>query len=432
MKKTAIYLRVSTDKQAKEGDSIPAQRDALMKYISDHSDLIFAGEYMDDGISGTKADRDEYQRLLADVAAGRIDLVLVTKLDRIHRGLKNFLIMQELFEKHGCSWLAIWEPMYDSSTPQGKMIINTMVNLAQFEAENTGQRIRQVFEYKRGRGETLGGKLPYGYKIVDKHLVPDEHAADVVAIFEHFAGSGSLGDTVRYASAFGYDVSRTAMKGFLSNPVYIGDRGSQPTISTDLWNRVQVHIQHTVKSNCTTVYVFSGLLICAECGKRMGACRRKSKYSLYRCQLRYNRALSGCSNRRTLYERALERLLLDQLPGMIEEQQRQVTQEAARCPDSSKQIAAIRRKIDRLKELYIAEEITLDEYRADKARYMQELGELEKMKTDAEPSKILTLDVSDLRDRYYSWGPEARRSFWRGIIREIRFDKDRQITVEFL
>jgi len=98
MRRTAIYIRVSTAAQAKEGDSIPAQREALKGYVSSHSDLVFIGEYLDDGISGTKADRDAYQNLLSDIQSGKIDLVLITKLDRIHRGLKNFLIMQEIME----------------------------------------------------------------------------------------------------------------------------------------------------------------------------------------------------------------------------------------------------------------------------------------------------------------------------------------------
>ena len=128
MKRTAIYLRVSTDKQAQEGDSIPTQRDALRKYAKEHN-YILVGEYLDDGISGTKEDRAEFQRMMEDVKRGLIELILVTKLDRIHRSLRNFLNMQDTLDKYNCDWLAIWEPMYDSSTPQGRMIINTMARI---------------------------------------------------------------------------------------------------------------------------------------------------------------------------------------------------------------------------------------------------------------------------------------------------------------
>ena len=106
MKRTAIYMRVSTARQAEEGDSIPAQREALTKYAQEHH-YILVGEYLDDGISGTKDERDEFQRMLSDVRSGKIDLILITKLDRIHRSLRNFLNMQDVLDKYHCDWLAI-------------------------------------------------------------------------------------------------------------------------------------------------------------------------------------------------------------------------------------------------------------------------------------------------------------------------------------
>ena len=101
-------MRVSTDAQAKEGDSIPAQKDALRKYATDRDDMIIVDEYIDDGISGTKLNRDEFQRMLSDVKNSKIDLVLVTKLDRLHRSLRNFLNMQDIFDQYHVNWLAIW------------------------------------------------------------------------------------------------------------------------------------------------------------------------------------------------------------------------------------------------------------------------------------------------------------------------------------
>lgn len=441
MRRTAIYIRVSTAAQAKEGDSIPAQREALKGYIGSHSDLVFVGEYLDDGISGTKADRDAYQNLLSDICSGKIDLVIITKLDRIHRGLKNFLVMQEVMEKHNCSWLAIWEPMYDSATPQGKMIINTMVNLAQFEAENTGQRIRQVFEYKRAQGEVTNGMTPYGYSVINKHLIPDENAPNVVSIFEHFVKTGSVTDTMRYASDnYGYSITRPSIKRFLSNPIYIGRKGDNPNycppiIDHDLWDRVQMSLKRGIKGNATTTYVFSGLIICDECGARFTGTKVYKKmrtYHKYRCQKHFDRAVPECSNSHSLHESTLENLLLDRIPDMIEEKQRAIREEAKKVPDPTKRIEKLHRRLDRLKDLYLAEEIELHEYKADKAKLMAELESLENQKSVPDYSKTLTLFTADLRDRYQSWSPETRRSFWRGIIREIRFDKDRQITVEFL
>ena len=127
-------------------------------------------------------------------------------------------------------------------------------------------------------------------------------------------------------------------------------------------------------------------------------------------------------------------MLLDRIPDMIAEKQRQVRKEAESRPDPEKRITALKRRIDRLKELYLAEEIGLEEYRADKASYMAEIAELEKERSSKHDNydRILTLFVPDLKDRYQTWEKEDRRHFWRQIIKEIRFDKDRNITVEFL
>ena len=185
MTRTAIYMRVSSDRQSQEGDSIPAQRDALRRYIDNHHDMVYVGEYLDDGITGTKDSRPELQRMLSDVQSGRIDLILVTKMDRLHRSLRNFLNMQDLLDRCGCNWMAIWEPMYDTSTPQGRMVINIMMNLAQFEAEQTGQRIKQVLDYKVSQGEAVSGSQPVGFSIVNKRLVANSDAEIVRQIYEY-------------------------------------------------------------------------------------------------------------------------------------------------------------------------------------------------------------------------------------------------------
>ena len=156
MKRAALYMRVSSTKQVKEGDSISAQRDALTKYAKEKGYSV-AGEYLDDGVSGTRADRDELSRLLEDVKAGKIDIILCTKLDRLYRNIKHYLNMMEVLDSHNVGWLAIWEPVYDTTTPQGRLIVNQMMSIAQFEAENTGQRIRQVQAYKLSQKEVISG-----------------------------------------------------------------------------------------------------------------------------------------------------------------------------------------------------------------------------------------------------------------------------------
>ena len=123
---TALYIRVSSDKQAREGDSVPAQLDALRKYATEHNLHVYR-EYIDDGISGTKySQRDELQALLDDVRAGHIELIIFTKLDRWFRSVRHYTHTQEILDAHNVGWLAIWEPIYDTTTHQGRLIVNRL------------------------------------------------------------------------------------------------------------------------------------------------------------------------------------------------------------------------------------------------------------------------------------------------------------------
>ena len=434
---------VSSDKQVKEGDSIPAQRDALRKYIDSHDDLTFYDEYIDDGISGTKNDREELQRLLNDVINNNVDLILCTKMDRLHRSLRNFLNMQDILEKHHCNWLAIWEPMYDTSTPQGKMIINTMMNLAQFEAENTGNRIRQVQAYKVSKGEVITGITPPGYKIVDKHLVPDENAENVRKCFEHYSLHGGLNAVIRYAAQFpGFPRTQAAFKLLLKNEKYTGTyRGNpnfcEPIISKELFEDVQRKINMNVKKSQKRVYIFSGLMICDECGRKLGALTRTYHYKSgdkkvisYRCVAHYGRGIIRCGNTKIIKEHLLEDYLIQNIKGFISDYI--TTQNAIQKPaeDNRTRISALKRKMSRLKDLYVDDLISIDEYKADKAKFEEELKELEKLSVPdpvdlSGAEQFLSMDI----EAYYKdLTREEKRFFWRSIFKEIRFGNDRTLN----
>lgn len=442
MKRTAIYMRVSSDKQAQEGDSIPAQRDALMRYIQEHHDLIFTGEYLDDGISGTKEDRDELQRMLADVKQGRIDLILVTKLDRLYRNIRHYLNLQDTLDRHGVNWTAIWEPIYDTTTPQGRLIINQMMSIAQFEAENTGQRIRQVQAYKVSQGEVISGTTPPGYKIVDKHLVPDENADAVRQVFEHYARYGNMNDTIRFAMQFGcFPMGKAAFKGLLRNQKYIGVcrenlHFCEAIISKDLFDEVQRKVNMNVKVSQKHTYIFSGMIVCSECGRKYASCiytdhRNGHKHKQYRCAYRYNFPDHPCINSKVLKESKLEEYLLERIrpdiEGLI------VEAEIASKPkkDTTKRLTAIERKLERLKDLYVNDMISMDEYKADRAHLMAEKASIcpSEPRDTSNLKKLLSTDIESL---YKGMSDEEKRYFWRSIIREIRFDVNRNITIIFL
>ena len=446
MKRTAIYMRVSSDRQAQEGDSIPAQRDALRKYIDDHADLTYAGEYLDDGVSGTRDDRDELQRLLSDVEEGRIDLIIVTKLDRLYRSIRHYLNLQDTLDRHNVNWLAIWEPIYDTATPQGRLIINQMMSIAQFEAENTGQRIRQVQNYKVSQGEVISGSVPPGFSIVDKHLVPNEDADAVRQVFEFYNRTGNLHETMRFASSFGvFPSTSSAFKKLLQNPSYIGvKRGNnhfcEEIVDRDLFFEIQRKLSLNVKVSQKRVYIFSGLIRCAECGNIMAGLqqhqssrRNDISYNCYRCAKRYaSGGIRRCGNTKVMREHILERYLLENIRPLIKDVilEYEIRQRPIR--DNQKQVARLEKKMDRLKELYLAEMISLDEYKADRESISAQIAALSVSEPERDLSALREILETDIESLYRTLDPSEKRFFWRSIIQEIRFDRERNIEVVFL
>ena len=448
MQRIGIYMRVSTVGQAQEGDSLAAQRDALIAYINAHPDMVLAGEYQDDGISGQKwAQRDELQRLLADVESGKLDMILCTKMDRLHRSLKNFLTMQEILDKHGVTWLAIWEPMYDTSTPAGQLIINQMMSFAQFEAQNTGARIRQVMAYKVSQGQVISGNAIVGYRIEDKRLVPDENVPSVQEAFRIYSECGNIAKTISLTKDLpGLPRYTDGFKAMLQNRKYIGEyRGNPsycpPIIDRDLFEDVQRKLAMNIKQNQKRTYIFPGLLRCSVCGRNLSVVMNLQHkkggdvyYFYYRCPLHYMPPKT-CPNKATIRETVLEDYLLSHLKEAIKGYVFECQQAAAPIRDSQKRIADLRRKIDRLKDLYVNELIGLDEYKTDKERYLAEIKSLTASGAEPQPvdtSRLESLLSTDIASYYQGLDLEEKRYFWRSVIKEVVMSPDKEFTIKFL
>lgn len=441
MTRAALYLRVSSDKQAKEGDSIPAQREALRQYAQSHHIQIY-GEYIDDGVSGTRADRDELSRLLSDVEAGRIDIILITKLDRLYRSLKHYLNMMDRLDRHNVGWLAIWEN-YDTTTPQGRLIVSQMMSIAQFEAENTGQRVRAVLDYKISHGEVASGSVPFGYVIRDKRLVPGPHADDAREIFKHYAMYGNLHKTARLSAGLGGPVSTNGIKNMLRNEKYVGMARDNPQfceaiIDKSLFDDVQRKLSMNVKISQKHTYIFSGLVKCAECGASMGVNRRKRKRGNcitieigYRCPVYYQRGNRRCSNAKVLNENVLERHLLAVLRPELEKHISSYEIHEKSHRDAERAKKAIEGKLSRLKDLYVDGLIDMAEYRADRERLESELSAVADtpQKDLTELKHLLTLPIQEI---YETFSREEKRFFWRSIVKEIRYGVDKRIDIIFV
>lgn len=440
MKRVALYCRVSTDQQASEGDSIASQIDALERYAKSHGYTI-VDRYVDDGVSGSLLnERDELQRMLDDVKKREIDIILFTKLDRFFRNVKNYLNTQAILDEYGVTWRAIWES-YETETPQGRLMINQMLSFAQFECENTSQRILRVFDYKKSQREVISGKVPFGYMIQDKHMVPDPEKAPIVRqVFDMYATTGKICETMRKTQGLGLPKTQRAFKILLQNRKYIGEAYGDSSyceaiIDRETFDRVQYLLTMNVKKSQKNTYIFSGLTYCKDCGRKMTGTTDRYKdrrYPLYRCMYHY-RPLPVCGNSKSLNERKLEEYLVKNLEDLAFE--KVDVGESTDTVDYAKLIESTEKKMSRLKDLYVNELLTLGEYKKDLDEYQRQIAEYKREMSQHQSAgrdKLKELIGQNLADWYWTLEPHEKRTLWRGVIKEIRFGSDKSIDIVFL
>ena len=449
--RVAIYIRVSTDKQVKDGDSMRDQLATGQKYIDSHENMILVDTYIDDGISGQKLKRDDFQRLIDDVRAGRIDLIIFTRLDRWFRNLRHYLNTQDILDKHGVSWTAIEQPYFDTSTPHGRAFVNNSMIWAELEAQNDSDRILGVFDDKVDNGEVLSGSTPLGYTIVNKHLVPDDDAPTAVAIFQYYRKTGNLSMTLRYMeSEFGLVRSAASLKNMLTNTKYIGEFRDNKNycpaiIDRDLFFDVQRLLKINIKSGKKHDYIFSGLVVCDDCDHIMSGCQQRArgrvradgtrivyKYSVYRCRQGVN--LHRCPNRKLVFQTTLETMLLERIRPELENYiaEYEVANLPALRTDAKRR--SVEGKMQKLKDLYLNDLITMDEFKLDREKLLMQLEKINA--EDSRPVKDLSYLKNflkmDFESVYDSLSIPERRELWRSIVKEIRVDHDKNIHIIFL
>jgi len=266
--RSAIYTRVSTDQGLEQDfNSLDAQREASEAYIKSqaHEGWRLVREHYDDGgFSGGSMDRPALQKLLADVKAKRIDVIVVCKVDRLTRSLADFAKLVEAFDAHGVSFVSVTQS-FNTTTSMGRLTLNVLLSFAQFEREVTGERIRDKIAASKKKGMWMGGVVPLGYRVEDRTLrIVDDHAAIVRSLFGRYLEAGSVVRLKQQLDAEGFRIpiridgagrstggglfSRGHVYKLLSNPIYVGRiahkgqiyEGHHPPIVTlDLWDEVQ-------------------------------------------------------------------------------------------------------------------------------------------------------------------------------------------------
>jgi DNA invertase Pin-like site-specific DNA recombinase len=192
----AIYARVSTDQGLEQDfNSLDAQYDASQAYIRSQAHAgwtLIRAKYEDGGFSGGNTDRPALQRLLADVRAGKIDIIVVYKVDRLTRSLADFAKLVELFDKHGVSFVSVTQ-QFNTTTSMGRLTLNVLLSFAQFEREVTSERIRDKIAASKRKGLWVGGMAPLGYDTKQRKITFNKAEAKTVrTIFRNYLKLGGL------------------------------------------------------------------------------------------------------------------------------------------------------------------------------------------------------------------------------------------------
>lgn len=444
MIKVGLYDRVSSDEQALYGDSLRTQKEALRKYAKEKN-YIIVGEYTDDGYTATQLNRPGLQRLLDDVRAEKINMILFTKIDRWSRGVRNYYKLQDILDEHKVDWKTIWED-YDTTTAAGRLQINIMLAIAENESNVTSDRIKVVFKNKLERGEVISGSVPFGYRIKDKHLEVVEELRPIVQdIFDSYERLMGLSKLADYCKDKYEGMSYWRLKRILQNYLYIGMHVSGYGIYRDFctkiiepeqFERVQrllaMNAKSFKKAKSKNEYIFTGMLRCADCGRRLGAnagCKNRKYASqmrnVYRCQWHYRDRT--CPNNYNITEKTVERKLLEQVKPELEKYLLTVdVKEKEYKSTASVDIGKINTKLEKLRDLYMDDLIDKDHYKTEYERLtklLQEKEKVEKPRIIDEESiqQFLSMDIELI---YKDLTKSERRRLWLSIIDHIVVNRE--------
>lgn len=426
IRKVAIYARVSTTNQVEEGYSIDGQIDSLEKYCDAMGWEVY-NKYIDAGFSGGSLDRPEMTNLINDVKNGSFDTVLVYKLDRLSRNVRDTLyLIKDVFNINKIDFVSIQENI-DTSSAMGTLFLTLLSAIAEFEREQIKERMQlgKLGRAKAGKS-MMWGRTSYGYdyqKETGSLTINPAQSLVVKYIFERYLAGRSitkLRDDLNEKYPKEISWNYRAVRGILSNPVYCGYnqyKGQlfpgehEPIISEDVYKRTQeeLKIRQRVAAEKTNPrpfqakYMLSGMAQCGYCHAPlkliMGGIRKDgTRFIRYECYQRHPRKTAGVTvynNNQKCHSGAydkdeLEKYIITEIAKLQHDQSYIEklfnTQSSTIDRDSyQKQIEELTKKLSRLNDLYIDDRITLDELQKRSSEFMTMRTALEEeLKNDPE------------------------------------------------
>jgi site-specific DNA recombinase len=374
----AVYTRKSTDEGLDmEFNSLDAQREACEAYIASQKAegwALVRDRYDDGGVSGGTLERPALKRLLADIEAQRVDIVVVYKIDRLSRSLMDFAKLVEVFERNSVTFVSITQS-FNTTTSMGRLTLNVLLSFAQFEREVIGERIRDKFAASRKKGMWMGGFVPLGYRVENRKLVIQEtEAALVRRIFKDFARLRSLTKLTALlrddglTTKLGAPMDKGYLYRVLHNRVVLGEvvhKGSvypgehEAIIDRRLWDRAHAIMQEdprkrAASTRARTPALLKGLIF-GPTGAALTPTHTRRNGKLYRYYVSTDTLKRGMEDESIgrLPAAEIERAVVDQIRILLRSPEMIVrTWRTARKNGSNLTEAQVRNALERFDELW--------------------------------------------------------------------------------
>jgi site-specific DNA recombinase len=370
----AVYTRKSTEEGLEQSfNTLDAQRESAENYIAAQQHegwRCLPDRYDDGGFTGGNMERPALKRMMADIEAGRVDCVVVYKVDRLSRSLLDFARMMGIFEKHGVSFVSVTQ-QFNTADSMGRLMLNVLLSFAQFEREINSERTRDKIAAARRKGKWSGGRPLLGYDVErtsggPKLIVNEDEAARVRQIFELYLDEGSLLSAVRVLNDRGWRTKRWVTKRgrvmgdrpfdkgslfqLLTNVVCLGrvtyktevhEGEHEAIVPEDLWQKVQARLRRNGHSGGREARnkhgaLLKGLLYCSSCGCAMShsyTVKGAKRYRYYVCGKAQKNGWHTCPSK-SAPAGEIERFVIDQIrcigrdPDLVTETIEQVQQQS--------------------------------------------------------------------------------------------------------
>lgn len=459
IERVAAYVRVSTQEQKLHGISLDAQKAKLQAY-ADENHMRIVGWYVDEGVSGRKLirKRPELQRMIQDAEQGKFDRIIFIKLDRFFRSVAEY---HECMKRIAPVVWTTTDEQYDLTTANGRMLVNMKLTIAEMEADQGGERIDLVNEYKLSTGQPLTGSMPFGFVIVTdentgrKKIVKDPDCADIMEdVIRYVLTHQSKRRALLYLNAK-YHISMVynTLSKLLANTMLYGAYRDNPKyceayIDKETFDKLQDITTRNIKDNAAEnrAYIFAGLIRCPECGHKLAGGTQVQKrgehvyqYLKYRCaNCKIN---NRCTFNKLVSQNVLERMLLKNIERYFEDAKIRAAEvsDAETVQLKKHDIDDLHAQIDRLNYSWQTGKIrTVEQYEKDFAALMEKLE-----KAEAEQGVVVVKDFGKIEailhsgweSIYNNLDAAHKQAFWRSFIRSIELNwttNKKEITrVEF-